>query len=127
MVPGTKQRLTAEVRSLAEKLFDANYWRLKYERIHNGTEHPKIEQILLAYAFGEPPREVHQTGLVVHLGPMQALQALQQQDNELIDTESMSALNVSPVSASMAALESNRTDEQNAGVRACETPVQSGV
>ena len=55
------------------RIFDAEYWELKYKRIHAGLEHPKIEQLLLAYAFGEPPKEIHQSGAIIHLGPLHAL------------------------------------------------------
>jgi hypothetical protein len=73
MARGYKHELTKEVRGLAGRLFDGPYWRLKYERIHAGIENPKIEALLLAYAFGEPPKEIHASGTVIHLGPLQAL------------------------------------------------------
>ena len=52
---GTKHKTTAEVRALAQELFDRDYWRLKYERIHAGVENRKIEDTLLSYA---PPDNV---------------------------------------------------------------------
>jgi Family of unknown function (DUF5681) len=73
---GVPTKIHREVRELAKSLFDSRYWALKYQRLHDGTEQPKIEETLLAYAYGAPPREVHSQGLIVHLGPMHALQAL---------------------------------------------------
>jgi hypothetical protein len=70
---GQASKLHREVRLLAQQLFDKNYWQLKRERILAGTEHPRIEAVLLEYAFGAPQKEVHTQGLVVHLGPMQAV------------------------------------------------------
>lgn len=85
-VAGTEIARTKEARELARALFDPAYWRLKFERLHSGTEHPKIEAILLAYAFGEPPKEIHASGTVVHLGPMAALQGL---DEPAIETQAL--------------------------------------
>ena len=71
---GTKHKTTAEVRALAQELFDRDYWRLKYERIHAGVENQKIEATLLSYAYGLPIKELHASGVIVHLGPLYALQ-----------------------------------------------------
>lgn len=73
---GTTKRMTVEVRSLAARLFDRDYWNLKYERLHDGTEHPKIESLLLTYAYGLPLKEELQaSGAIIQLGPLHALQA----------------------------------------------------
>jgi len=61
-----------QCRRLCQRIFDEDYWRLKFNRIHAGIEHPKIEELLLAYAYGAPPKELVQTGVVVHLGPLAA-------------------------------------------------------
>lgn len=78
MKVGTRHRTTAEVRAIANKLFDKSYWEKKYIELHTGTCNPKIEAVLLSYAFGQPCRELHTSGTIVHLGPLQALR--QEQD-----------------------------------------------
>ena len=67
MRKGTERKIPAEAQAMARRIFDASYWKLKAERIRNGTEHPKIEELLLTYAYGSPPREPH-TGPVIQLG-----------------------------------------------------------
>jgi hypothetical protein len=117
---GLARAPSKEVRELAQRIFDEDYWQLKYSRIHACIEDPKIEALLLNYAFGAPPKEVHQTGLVVHLGPMQALQQLQQQEYEDRVTEPLPTLEASPVLVPMAALSSNAREEQYARAYASE-------
>lgn len=60
---GTTNRATAQVRQLAQKLFDEAYWAAVSEQLHQRTLHPMIEKTLLAYAYGEPKQIVEvQTG-----------------------------------------------------------------
>jgi hypothetical protein len=73
MRKGTKHRTTPEIRTLARRLFNREYWELKQQQLLNGSCHPKIESLLLSYGFGNPPREITNTGVVVHLGPLEAL------------------------------------------------------
>ena len=71
---GATARVHREVRAIACKLFDQEYWQRKYEELHNGTCNPKIEQVLLSYTYDVPAKELHASGMIVHLGPLQALQ-----------------------------------------------------
>jgi hypothetical protein len=71
---GVPTKLHREVRAIAARLFDRDYWERKYEELHNGSCHPKIEATLLGYAYGLPAKELHASGTIVHLGPLQALQ-----------------------------------------------------
>jgi hypothetical protein len=70
---GVPTKVHREVRDLARRILDRDYWQLKYQRLHDGTEHPKIAALLLEYAFGAPPKEIRSSGVVVHLGPLEAL------------------------------------------------------
>jgi hypothetical protein len=53
---GTPNRVTQDVRSLAQKLFDVAYWKRTKERLDAGELNPAIEGKLLAYAYGEPKK-----------------------------------------------------------------------
>ena len=89
---GVPTKMHREIRELARGILDAQYWRLKYERIHAGTENPKIEALLLTYAFGAPPKEITGTGTVVHLGPvMAALEDINGHESPAIPTRTNSS------------------------------------
>jgi hypothetical protein len=51
---GAKNRVTPEIRVLAQRLFDAQYWQRVQAQLRAGTLHPSIEARLLSYAYGEP-------------------------------------------------------------------------
>jgi hypothetical protein len=66
---GVKNKHTPEIRALALKIFDAEYWARIKAQAKEGTLHPKIESTLLAYAYGAPQREdANQRGITVNLG-----------------------------------------------------------
>ena len=83
---GTKHRATPEIRAVARRLFDRDYWQLKYRQLHDGTAHPKIEALLLAYAYGMPRSEVVETGsmVVVQTGLTEALDHQPDPDTPLL-------------------------------------------
>lgn len=66
---GTPNKVTPEVRALAQGLFTKAYWTKKREQIEKGECHPTIETKLLAYAYGEPKQEHNVNhGITVTIG-----------------------------------------------------------
>jgi hypothetical protein len=59
---GVGNKVTREIRDLAQALFDDAYWARKRMEIHGGRCHPSIEAKLLAYAYGEPKQQLEVTG-----------------------------------------------------------------
>jgi len=55
---GVHNKVTNEIRLLAQALFDEAYWKKKYERMHAGKEHAAVENQLLAYAYGKPKERI---------------------------------------------------------------------
>lgn len=53
-VRGTPNKITAEIRLAAQRLFDAAYFTAVKTRLDIGTLAPAVECKLLAYAYGEP-------------------------------------------------------------------------
>ncbi|MBI4263389.1 MAG: hypothetical protein HY657_03350 [Acidobacteria bacterium] len=47
-------KVTREVRELAQRLFDEAYWKRTQQRLAQGRLAPAVECRLLAYAYGEP-------------------------------------------------------------------------
>ena len=72
---GTVARVTPEIRTLAGRLFDREYWLQKYDQLHSGKMHPRLEIVLLQYVYGAPGKEAQGTNTtVIQLGPLEALQ-----------------------------------------------------
>jgi hypothetical protein len=61
-VAGTPNKISREIRELAQALFDDAYWARKRMEIHGGRCHPSIEAKLLSYAYGEPKQQVELQG-----------------------------------------------------------------
>lgn len=61
--PGTPNKVTAEIRAAAQKLFDADYFAELKQRIRRGKAAPAVECRMLAYAFGEPPQTLETPGM----------------------------------------------------------------
>jgi|TARA_Y100000034_G_scaffold42436_1_gene52003 hypothetical protein len=61
---GTPNKVTAEVRQLAQSLFDAAYWKKTKARLAANTIAPAVHARLLAYAYGEPKQELKHSGKV---------------------------------------------------------------
>jgi len=59
---GVANKITRDVRSLAQALFDEAYWARTKAKIVEGTIHPMIEKTLLAYAYGEPKKTLKVEG-----------------------------------------------------------------
>lgn len=59
---GSINKVTRDVRNLAQALFDPAYWKLKKQQIIEGKCHPAIERTLLAYAYGEPKKTLKLEG-----------------------------------------------------------------
>jgi hypothetical protein len=55
---GAENKVSRDVRALAQKLFDAAYWKRTKQRLDAGELNPAIEGKLLAYAYGEPKKTV---------------------------------------------------------------------
>lgn len=73
---GAKDKLSAEVRSLARNIFDKAYWERVSHDAKAGTLNPKIEALLLNYAYGLPAHDhAGQSGVVVSLGFIAAPEA----------------------------------------------------
>lgn len=51
---GVPNKVTREVRELAQRLFDEAYWKRTQQRLAQGRLAPAVECRLLAYAYGEP-------------------------------------------------------------------------
>ena len=60
---GTPNKVTAEVRDAARRLFNDEYWASVKARLDQGKLAPAVECKLLAYAYGEP-KQTHE-----HSGP----------------------------------------------------------
>jgi len=65
---GAQDKLSAEVRQLAQNLLDATYWAFTRKRLLAGKLPPFIEAKLLAYAYGEPQSDSHAGGITVNIG-----------------------------------------------------------
>lgn len=61
---GTPNKATAEIRALAQALFDQDYWQRCKQRLQSGRIAPAVESKLLAYAYGEPKQSVSVEGAV---------------------------------------------------------------
>lgn len=59
---GAQNKVTREIRELAQALFDAAYWARKRMEVQGGRCHPSIEAKLLAYAYGEPKQQLELSG-----------------------------------------------------------------
>jgi hypothetical protein len=69
---GTQNKITPEIRSLAQNLFDQKYWKAIKSKLDEGTLHPSLEAKLWSYAYGEPKsQEQPGSGLTVQIGFLQ--------------------------------------------------------
>jgi hypothetical protein len=59
---GVENKVTRDVRELAQRLFDAAYWTRTKKQLGAGKLHPAIHAKLLAYAYGEPKKTVRLEG-----------------------------------------------------------------
>jgi hypothetical protein len=55
---GKPNKVTAEIRELAQNLFDDAFWEMMYKDIHNRTAHPALVKELLYYGYGKPKERV---------------------------------------------------------------------
>jgi hypothetical protein len=53
---GVENKVTRDVRELAQRLFDAAYWTRTKKQLGAGKLHPAIHAKLLAYAYGSRRR-----------------------------------------------------------------------
>lgn len=61
---GVPNKSTAEIRDVARRLFDADYWDQLKQRLDRGKLAPALEIRLLAYLYGEPKQTVDVPGVV---------------------------------------------------------------
>jgi hypothetical protein len=61
---GVANKVTRDVRALAQSLFDPAYWKRTKAKIDGDNLHPMLEKTLLAYAFGEPKKTLKLEGEV---------------------------------------------------------------
>lgn len=54
--PKGPNKVTKDIRTITQALFDAAYWKGVKARLDAGTLNPAIEMRLLAYANGEPKK-----------------------------------------------------------------------
>src|SRR6185436_220521 len=80
---GTQNKVTRDVRALAQKLFDPAYWRLKKKQLSQGKCHPAIERTLLAYAYGEPKKTLKVEG---EIGVKEKRSVLEQLPDDVVAT-----------------------------------------
>jgi hypothetical protein len=59
---GVENKVTRDVRELAQRLFDGAYWARTKKQLSAGKLHPAIHARLLAYAYGEPKKTVRLEG-----------------------------------------------------------------
>lgn len=59
---GVPNKVTREIRALAQALFDEAYWEQTRRRLLAGRLPPVVEAKLLAYAFGEPKQQLEHSG-----------------------------------------------------------------
>lgn len=69
--PGVPNRTTVEIRDLARKLFDEEYWKRAHQRVLSGRIAPAVEAKLLAYAYGEPKQQIDLSGQVNVVGQLE--------------------------------------------------------
>src|SRR5262245_14405132 len=70
---GKPNRITREVRAMAQSLFDREYWLAAKKRLRAGTENPAIHALLLSYAYGKPRAEEENKGTQVTIGALSLL------------------------------------------------------
>lgn len=61
---GVANKVTKDVRALAQNLFNPAYWTRTAKRLASGKLHPLLEKTLLAYAYGEPKKTLKLEGEV---------------------------------------------------------------
>lgn len=80
---GAINKVSRDVRNLAQALFDPAYWKLKKQQITQGKCHPVIERTLLAYAYGEPRKTLKFEG---EIGVKEKRSVLEQLPDDVIAT-----------------------------------------
>lgn len=66
---GSQNKVAGEIKRLARGLFDQDYWERVKRQAKAGELNPKIEALLLNYAYGMPQGERDtNTGVTVNLG-----------------------------------------------------------
>lgn len=61
---GTENKVTRDIRALAQALLDEKYWKRTKKRLDAGKLNPILEKTIWAYAHGEPKKTLRIEGEV---------------------------------------------------------------
>lgn len=65
---GTPDKVSKEARDLSRSIFDKAYWERVSKQARAGELNPKIEALLLQYAYGAPVQQHEHSGITVNIG-----------------------------------------------------------